>query len=440
MKTVAKILTVVFTLSLVLACFGVLVNAATEERTLVTAITPEAPGNVPGSAVSMPAGWAGMKITVGAQDLHVTALGRWYTPESNATHNFLIANMDGSMVLDYGRAVTNAPAGAAEGFVYATIEGGVTLKANTSYYIVSDYWGENDKFYSGGVATTTDAATIDGIVIGTYEFFAAPGICWGPLDLKYTVEVADPEPEVTEPEVTEPEITEPEVTEPEVTEPEVTEPEVTEPEVTEPEVTEPETPPVIVEKPLVESVTPDTPGNVEGSAISMPAGWAGMKITIGDKDVLVTALGRWFTPESNATHNFLIANMDGSLVLDYGVAVANAPTGAAEGFIYATIEGGVTLKANTSYYIVSDYWGDRDKFYAGGAAVTSDVASIDGIVILAGNEYQFTEAPGIGWGPLDLIYAEEENPKTGDVSIGVAVLCALVAMGGMAVIIKKKPE
>ncbi|MBE6974209.1 MAG: hypothetical protein E7436_01790 [Ruminococcaceae bacterium] len=435
MKTVAKILAVVFVFSLVLACFGLPVHAAAEERTLVTAITPEAPGNVPDSAVSMPAGWAGMKITVGENDLHVTALGRWYTPESNATHNFLIANMDGSLVLDYGRAVTNAPAGAAEGFVYAPIEGGVVLSAHTSYYIVSDYWGAADKFYSGGVATTTDAATIDGIVIGTYEFYAAPGICWGPLDLKYTVEVPDP----TDPPATEPAPTDPPATEPVPTDPPATEPVPTDPPVTEPAPTEPEAP-VTVEKPLVESVTPDTPGNVEGSAISMPAGWAGMKITIGDKDVHVTALGRWYTPESNTTHNFLIANMDGSLVLDYGVAVANAPAGTAEGFVYAAIDGGVTLKANTSYYIISDYWGDRDKFYAGGAAVTSDAATIDGVVILVGDEYQFTAAPGTGWGPLDLIYAEEENPKTGDGTIGAAVFCGLIAVGGLAVIVKKKPE
>lgn len=434
MKNITKFLAVLITLSLVAAFAFVPANAATVEKTLVTAITPEAPGNVAGSNVSMPAGWAGMKITVGAKDLHVTALGRWYTPESNATHNFLIANMDGSLVLDYGRAVTNAPAGTAEGFVYAAIEGGVTLKANTSYYIVSDYWGANDKFYSAGVATTTDAATIDGIVIGTYDFFAAPGVCWGPLDLKYTEEVADPEPEATEPEATEPEATEPEVTEPEVTEPEVTEPKVTEP-----EATEPEAPPVLVEKPLVESITPDTPGNVEGSEIKMPAGWAGMKITVGDEDLLVTQLGRWYTPNSNATHNFLIANMDGSLVLDYGVAVANAPAGAEEGFVYATIEGGVVLKANTSYYIVSDYWGETDKFYAGGVANTSDAATIDGIVILGDAGYQFHEAAGIGWGPLDIVYAEEESPKTGE-SLPIALLVALIAAGGMMVIVRKKPD
>lgn len=397
MKTVTKLLTLFMALC-VAAVITLPGYAATEEKTLVTSVIPEAPGNVAGSVGSMPGGWAGMKITVGANDLHVTALGRWYTPESNVTHNFLIANMDGSLVLDYGLAVANAPADAVEGFVYATIAGGVTLYANTSYYIVSDYWGADDKFYSAGVATTTDAATIDGVVIGTYDFYAAPGIGWGPLDLKYEVEKPIPaEPAPTEPK------------------------------------------PVPIQKPLVESIVPDTPGNTEGSEICMPAGWAGMKITVGDRDLHVTALGRWHTPDSKATHNFLIANMDGSLVLDYGMAIATAGADAREGFVYGNVNGGVTLKANTSYYIVSDYWGERDKFYAGGVANTSDAATIDGIVILADDGYQFHEAPGVGWGPLDIIYTQESSPASGDAA-PVAIFAAMSAVCGLAILSRRKPE
>lgn len=193
------------------------------------------------------------------------------------------------------------------------------------------------------------------------------------------------------------------------------------------------------EKTLVTSVTPEAPGNVADSAVSMPAGWAGMKITVGANDLHVTALGRWYTPESNATHNFLIANMDGSLVLDYGMAVAAAEADTPEGFVYGDVNGGITLKAHTSYYIVSDYWGERDKFYAGGVANTADAATIDGIVILTDDGYRFHEAPGVSWGPLDIIYTRENSPESGDTA-PVAIFAALSAVCGLVVLSRKKPE
>ena len=189
MKATRKLFAVLMALVMVVALCAVTASAAEPtEKTLITSLTPTDPGNVTGSAVTMPEGWAGMKITVGDKDITVTQLGRWYTEGSGLTHNFLIAAMDGALVLDYGKCVLTVTAGTAEGFVYAPITGGgVTLTANTSYYIVSDYWGGADKFYTNGVATTTEDATIDGIVIGTYTFHEAAGISWGPLDIKYTV-------------------------------------------------------------------------------------------------------------------------------------------------------------------------------------------------------------------------------------------------------------
>ena len=347
-------------------------NAVTEEKTFTTSVSLGGEGNVAGSSVSMPNGWAGMKITVGAADIKVTALGRWYTPESNGTHNFLIANTDGSLVCDYGNAVAVAAEGATEGFVYGALTTPVTLLAGTSYYIVSDYWGETDKFYSSAVSTHTDVATIDGIVVGTYNFYEAADIGWGPLDFKYEVE----KPLVTP-----------------------------------------------QDGRFVTALTNNAPGNVEGSATSMPAGWAGMQITVGAKDIKITSLGRWYTPESALVHNFLIANTDGSLVCDYGNAVASASAGTEEGFVYGALATPVVLKANTSYYIVSDYASATDKFYAGSVAETQDVATLDGIVIL-GDAWNFYAAPGTGWGPLDFEYEViEPAPKivygdaTGDVKV-----------------------
>ena len=139
-----------------------------------------------------------------------------------------------------------------------------------------------------------------------------------------------------------------------------------------------------------------------------------MRITVGNKDIKVTSLGRWYTPSSAAKHNFLIAATDGELILDIGKAVADAAQGTEEGFVYGDIEGGVILKANTSYYIISDYWGEDDKFYSASAQVTTKAATLDGIVILnASNEYEYYEAAGTGWGPLTFKYVSD-TPETGD--------------------------
>ena len=393
------------------------VNASVVTKSLTTDITLAGEANVPDSTISMPGGWAGMRITVGKKNLVVTHLGRIYAQGSNATHNFFIANLDGSIVKDGIQSVANADT-LIDQFLYAEIPGKVTLQANTSYYIMSDYWGITDKFYAGSAAVTTDAASIDGIVIlgAAYDFHAAAGIGWGPLDLKYEEEESATDTTSTA-----------SVTDSSTTS--VTDSSTV-------SVTDSSAANQAVKETVVDftkSVTVGGEGNVAGSNVKMPAGWAGMRITIGDKDVKVTALGRWHTPESAAEHNFLIATVDGELVLDYGKAIAKAKTGTKDGFVYGNIEGGIVLKANTTYYIVSDYWGETDKFYSASQQVTTDVATLDGIVILnASNEYDFYEATGTGWGPLTFRYAME-IPVTGDnsnwlIAVVVMLLSAIAVV------------
>lgn len=388
MKKITKLLAIilVMTLAAVILCAAAFADAAEPEEeivmeSLVSSITPEQPGNVPGSDISMPSGWAGMKITVGPDDLRVTSIGRWSTPDSYPTHNFLIARMDGSLVLDYGVAVADATGATGEGFVYADIEGGVILRKNTSYYVVSDYWGENDKFYAGGVAgSDTTAMTLDGIVVGTYAFYEAPGTCWGPLDMKFYVDNSSPAETFGNAPAPAP---------------------------------TPDPVPDPITGCLVVSVTPTEPGNVPGSKVTMPSGWAGTRITVGDNDLYVTGIGRVYTSDSNATHNALISTTDWVALAS---AVINAGTGDEDSFVYGDLTKGVLLKANTSYYVMSDYYGESDKFYTNGVATTTGDASIDGVVV--NWEGDFTEAQGVSWGPLDIQYEETKTLTTSVSPIG----------------------
>lgn len=97
-----------------------------------------------------------------------------------------------------------------------------------------------DKDYSLTYADNIEVGTGRVIVTGIATASEDLGYT-GTVEIPFTINPAETQPEETEPEVTEPETTEPEVTEPETTEPEATEPETTEPEATEPEATEPET-------------------------------------------------------------------------------------------------------------------------------------------------------------------------------------------------------
>ncbi len=108
--------------------------------------------------------------------------------------------------------------------------------------------------------------------------------------------------------------------------------------------------------------------------------WRGMKITVADKDIVVTQLGRWVMgewvdgngntmPGNTQVHPMKIVDVEteedvaNSLV---EVATADAP---AEAFKYAELAQPVTLSAGKSYYIVSREFQDGDYWYASATEV-----------------------------------------------------------------------
>ncbi len=386
-----------------------------EEVSFTTNITIAEEANVPGASVIHPMGFAGMRITVGSKDLKVTSIGRWYTQGSGLTHNYMIHDTEGNVILDYGKAVSNAAEGQADGFVYGSIEGGVTLKANTTYYLVSDYWGENDKFYASSVTEHTDIATLDGIAIlnvetNAYEFYSTDRIGWGPMDFKYIAGETGENPGKSD----------------------------------DPAKPDKETQEKKYEVAFTTDITIVEEGNVPGAKVTFPMGFAGMRITVGSKDIVLSSIGRWYTKGSALTHNYMIHDTNGNVILDYGKAVSTATEGQKDGFVYGKINGGVTLKANTTYYLVSDYWGENDKFYTASVSKHTKAATLDGIAILnpATEEYEFYPAEDIGWGPMDFKYLSD-SPKTGDTMGQQVPLCIcgiLVSICVLAIAYYKKRQ
>ncbi len=82
-------------------------------------------------------GWVGMQVRVGAEDLRVSSVGRWVVSGNRDSHTVkLVEAATGADVA--GGSATVATAGAPAGaFSYAALPAPVTLRANTTYYLVS---------------------------------------------------------------------------------------------------------------------------------------------------------------------------------------------------------------------------------------------------------------------------------------------------------------
>src|SRR6202044_1833576 len=102
-------------------------------------------------------GWVGMKFTVGATALNVSALGRICVAGNATSHTVMLVNASGTDVP--GASVTvNMVACTSGQFVYAPLASAVTLLPNTSYFLVSQEASGGDQWYDyGGVSSTADA-------------------------------------------------------------------------------------------------------------------------------------------------------------------------------------------------------------------------------------------------------------------------------------------
>ena len=111
-----------------------------------------------------------MKLTVGPNNLVVSALGRWVVSGNSQNHTVKIVKASTGADLP-GSSVSVSTGGATAGaFAYTNLAAPVTLLGGLSYYIVSAETAGGDARYNDDttVTTTSDAFAVDSI--------------WGPLD------------------------------------------------------------------------------------------------------------------------------------------------------------------------------------------------------------------------------------------------------------------
>jgi hypothetical protein len=420
-------------------------------------------------------GWVGMKFTVGATALNVSALGRVCVAGNAASHTVMLVNASGTDVP--GASVTvNMVACTSGQFVYAPLASAVTLLPNTSYFLVSQEASGGDQWYDyGGVSSTADAAVNSSI-------YSSDGVTWIPVSTANTSYVPPNFLYSTTVAVTKPAI----VTQPqnqkvvagatatfsatatggglsyqwEVEAPggssftSITG--ATSASYTTPVTT------VLQSGAQYICVVTNTAGSTSSNAATLtvtpaPAstnyvtsfalgtlrnnfsGWVGMRVTVGNSSVTVSGLGRMFAPGDTGSHTVKIVAASNGQDVSGGSVTISMSGGAAGSFVYANLPATVTLNANTTYYVLSQETASGDQWYdmnttVAGTAVASEVGSVwspDGVT------YNANGTASESYGPVDFQYATAlsqpaitAQPQNQTVGAGATVSFSVTATGG----------
>ena len=95
-------------------------------------------------------GFAGMKFTVGASNLTVSALGRIFITGNSGTHIVKLVQAANGADVPGGSVSVSMVGGVAGQFKYIALGSPVTLQANTAYYLVTQEVNGGDQWYGTG--------------------------------------------------------------------------------------------------------------------------------------------------------------------------------------------------------------------------------------------------------------------------------------------------
>jgi len=152
--------------------------------------TPFVTSFVAGTLRNNYSGWVGLQVTVGANPVTVSELGRIMVAGNSGTHTVkLVRVSDGQDVP--GGSVSIAMSGGTVGqFKYATLASPVVLAANTNYWLMSEETFGGDSWSDlNTTVTTTSVATVNTAAYGTgpgaWVAIAGPNQTYGPVNFKY---------------------------------------------------------------------------------------------------------------------------------------------------------------------------------------------------------------------------------------------------------------
>ena len=384
-------------LTLTMLSLGLIASAA--QKTLRTELVTSV---VPGTLRNNFSGWIGTIITVGERPLTVNSLGRMFYEGNTAAHPLKL--VDAETREDVQGAAVTVQGGTVGKFTYSALETPVTLEAGKQYYLMSEEVADGDSYAEGDYTFFTSAGAVcSGYVYHLeedgYHADAMPNKGFVGLSLEYEMAVDNLA--------------------------------------------------VKDAKELAAQVQlSDTMRNDFDN-------FMGMKITVGDKDIYVSELGRIFVEGNTQEH--VVKIVDAETKLDVVGASAAIKGGTAGQFTYVALATPVKLKANHSYYLVSREFINGDKLYEGNTLLTPAAGvSIPGSVYYLPTGYTEISAEGATFGPVSFKFGFEateikeemsdpgsqpQPPVTGSSSaMGVTLAIAGLAVGCAAatVLLHKK--
>ena len=118
-------------------------------------------GQTLGSLRNNYTGFVGFQFTVGSTPVTVYAVGRIVASGNTQTHTVKLVNANGTDVPG-GSASVATSGGTVGQYKFGNLASGVTLLANTTYYLVSQETAGGDQWYDYGPVTSTSVATVTG--------------------------------------------------------------------------------------------------------------------------------------------------------------------------------------------------------------------------------------------------------------------------------------
>jgi len=140
-------------------------NTASDQTTIAT--QSNAKTFVTGYALDSPvlrnnfSGWVGMELTVGANPLTVTSLGRICIAGNSGSHVVKFTNASNATDVPGGSVTVNMSGCTAGKFVFTALSGSVTLQPGTAYYLASQESAAGDQWYDHGALTPTGDAAVN---------------------------------------------------------------------------------------------------------------------------------------------------------------------------------------------------------------------------------------------------------------------------------------
>jgi hypothetical protein len=311
-------------------------------------------------------GFVGMSLTVGGNDLSVTALGRVCLSGNVNTHVVKLVNASNGSDVAGGSASVSMAGCSAGQFVYGNLSNAVTLSSSTTYYVVSQETASGDTWYDlFGSMTVTGDAHVNGPLYSYNGAWIQNGVgtlSYVPVNFQYSVTSGGGGGGNTPP---------------------------------------------TGSGALLASYSA-TAANVRNDY----SGWAGMAFTVNPSTAMVAnALGRICLSGNNGSHVVKLVNAStGQDVPASAVSVSMG--GCTPGqFAYANLPNAIQLTPATTYYLVSQEMAGGDTWYDA-RAVTANSATVNGSVYSWNGAWQRNGDGSASYVPPNLQFALAGSANT----------------------------